>query len=73
MGGIIEGKVRAAFEKYEKDGDIFDFAIQMAHIGDYSIRSMSQWYALTTAVETVKEEKINLTINDLAFRKELPK
>jgi hypothetical protein len=64
--GIIESKVRDVFENYEKDGDIYNLAIEMAHIGDYSIRSMQNWYVLTSAVNKIKKEKLEETIEYLA-------
>jgi hypothetical protein len=64
--GIIECRVRNAFKNYEEDGDVFKFAIEMAHIGDYSIRSMYNWYILTAAVNQIKKEKIDESIEKLS-------
>lgn len=63
--GMIECRVRNAFENFEEDGDIFKFAIEMAHIGDYSVRSMTHWYCLTAAVNKVKEEAISDSIEEV--------
>jgi len=41
--GIIECRVRNAFKNFEEHNDVYKFAIEMAHIGDYSIRSMYNW------------------------------
>ena len=64
--GIIESRVRHVFQKYEEDGDLFAFAIEMAHIGDYSVRSMQNWHKLTESVNKIKKEKLQEVVDHLA-------
>ncbi|MFW9871572.1 MAG: hypothetical protein ACFFG0_00550 [Candidatus Thorarchaeota archaeon] len=68
--GIIEERVRNAFKEYEKDGNLYKFATEMAHIGDYSVRSMTHWYHLIGAVDKIKAEKIEETVKLLPEKAE---
>jgi uncharacterized protein YutD len=73
--GIIEYKVREAFKKFYEDGDAHKFAHEMAHIGDYSVRSMTHWGCLVHVIDKIKKEDMDSTIKNLSFnfQKELPK
>lgn len=55
--GIIEKKVRDAFKDFDGHKDLYKFALAMAHIGDYSVRSMTHWYILQESVAKVKKER----------------
>jgi len=59
--GIIEDKVRAVFKEYDEHQDIFEFAIDIAHIGDYSVRSMTHWNILINSINQIKEERSKVT------------
>jgi ATP-dependent RNA circularization protein (DNA/RNA ligase family) len=54
--GIIERKVRMAFDQYEKTQDIHQFARDMARIGDHSVRSMNHWNTLLESIKKVEKE-----------------
>jgi len=57
MAGIIEGKVRDAFDQYEKTKDLYQFAADMAKIGDYSVRSTTHWNTLTDSIGKIRKER----------------
>lgn len=54
--GIIEDKVRKAFDDYEESEDIYNFARDMARIGDHSVRAMHHWYILIDSINKVETE-----------------
>ena len=40
--GIIETKIKNAFEALKQDGDLLKFTKDIAHVGDYSVNSQTQ-------------------------------
>lgn len=56
---IIEEKVRDAFKNFNDDKDLYKFALVMAHIGDYSVRSMTHWNILKESIDNLKKERIS--------------
>lgn len=65
--GIIESKVRDAFKRFYKNYDPHKFAYEMAHIADYSVRSMSHWGILVDSINKIKKEEMDSTIKKLSF------
>lgn len=57
--GIIEEKIRDAFKNFNDDKDLHKFALVMAHIGDYSVRSMTHWNILKESIDKLKKERIS--------------
>jgi hypothetical protein len=56
--GIIEDRVRQAFEKLTEEQNLYEFAIEMAHIGDYSVRSSHNWGVLVNSVYKIQKENV---------------
>lgn len=42
MMGIIETRIKNAFEQYQKDGNLLKFTKNVADVGDYSVNSQTQ-------------------------------
>lgn len=63
--GIIECRVRNAFKNFRDSYDLHQFAIEMAHIADYSVRSMTHWRILLNSIHKVKKEDEEKLIADI--------